>query len=385
MNNKESLELVHSALEGDSLAHHGIMGQKWGRRNGPPYPLSPGAHSSAEKKANWEQSLDKKKPPTAYGESNPSVNDLQKRIDSRKPSAATQKILRKQIKKLSKKGILQAQQIQELSKNAVIRDAINRNPNIAESAVNKHSAAIRDAASERGVADKVDSEYSSWDQALTEEIGYTVSEIFDTKNAMERCQNGETVAQQLAKAISMYPQKLVPDLKIADGDYKIDPNSMSDKELKNYADLYDDGFRLDKWGYASKNVKTDSGNVEVWMDARPNESGATRLQHTLESVGVKNTKAIEKNIKTLEKEAVEKWLDDNYDDFKNDIYATKEQLKRNMIAESIFMGNGFAQMTLGLSGDLAKENPWFGMPNVEFYLPNNDVSKRKVGGTGYDD
>lgn len=32
------------------LAHHGIKGQKWGDRNGPPYPLRPGAHSAAEKK-----------------------------------------------------------------------------------------------------------------------------------------------------------------------------------------------------------------------------------------------------------------------------------------------------------------------------------------------
>lgn len=39
------------------LYHHGIMGQRWGKKNGPPYPLSAGAHSASEKKAGWRQSL----------------------------------------------------------------------------------------------------------------------------------------------------------------------------------------------------------------------------------------------------------------------------------------------------------------------------------------
>lgn len=45
---------VRSELE---LYHHGIAGQKWGKRNGPPYPLSAGAHSASEKKAGWRKSL----------------------------------------------------------------------------------------------------------------------------------------------------------------------------------------------------------------------------------------------------------------------------------------------------------------------------------------
>ena len=40
------------------LAHHGIRGQKWGVRNGPPYPLGEKDDSASEKKAGWQKSLD---------------------------------------------------------------------------------------------------------------------------------------------------------------------------------------------------------------------------------------------------------------------------------------------------------------------------------------
>ena len=36
-------------LDQDYPSHHGILGQKWGKKNGPPYPLSSNQHSMAEK------------------------------------------------------------------------------------------------------------------------------------------------------------------------------------------------------------------------------------------------------------------------------------------------------------------------------------------------
>lgn len=41
------------------LKHHGILGMKWGKKNGPPYPIGVSAHSQSEKKAGCRKSLDK--------------------------------------------------------------------------------------------------------------------------------------------------------------------------------------------------------------------------------------------------------------------------------------------------------------------------------------
>lgn len=43
------------------LAHHGIMKQRWGVRNGPPYPLANKDRSKAERRANKESESSKEK------------------------------------------------------------------------------------------------------------------------------------------------------------------------------------------------------------------------------------------------------------------------------------------------------------------------------------
>lgn len=42
----------------DDLTHHGILGQKWGERNGPPYPLSGGSYTKIEKEKIYRKRKD---------------------------------------------------------------------------------------------------------------------------------------------------------------------------------------------------------------------------------------------------------------------------------------------------------------------------------------
>lgn len=88
-----------SVTSNEVLMHHGIEGQKWGKRNGPPYPLDQGQKSQAERRyrtdKGYHQNQNGRKKKKNVSEM--SNDELQRRV--------TRKQLEQQYKDLSDKEV----------------------------------------------------------------------------------------------------------------------------------------------------------------------------------------------------------------------------------------------------------------------------------------
>ena len=125
------------------LAHHGILGQKWGHQNGPPYPLNPSKdYSAAEKKKNpslvekakaklAKSSAQRKRNKSELSEARKQAKEkLRKDIANAKQQAKIDKIKAKYEEKTSKK----IDRIHNPKKAADVTNKIlNRNPEVIKS------------------------------------------------------------------------------------------------------------------------------------------------------------------------------------------------------------------------------------------------------------
>lgn len=103
---------MRNDFESGYLAHHGILGQKHGQRNGPPYPLDADDHSAAEKKAGWHKSLAK------------SIKDHRIAKKRKKALNKARKVRAQHVKEQKKEAKLAKKQLHEEKKFAKEKDRI---------------------------------------------------------------------------------------------------------------------------------------------------------------------------------------------------------------------------------------------------------------------
>lgn len=124
----------------DELCHHGILGMKWGKRNGPPYPLDAKDHSASEKKAGYRNSIQKRSFSLAYTlkhpvkvlrSSNATATDKKTAISSIAASAALTAGAAYAMPKLIRKGSGYAYKVMNKASKAA-RETTESGPTIVD-------------------------------------------------------------------------------------------------------------------------------------------------------------------------------------------------------------------------------------------------------------
>lgn len=262
--NKE--DAMRNDFESNYLAHHGILGQKWGQKNGPPYPLGASDHSDSEKKAGWRKSIQGKiqnirRKSKKFQKDQDSYNKSKTLVERFK------NLNKLEEKQLSKKGIPinddERKEIANLKKSIEFnKKAINENQKICDSLVKKY-----------GDMEVTDAKFQEAIKRSKEKTDEFIAEIdkHDKEIASSITSNKKEIANSMAK-------EMTSDIKrwVKQGDISM-PKSLagkSDSEIekqiakkieKNIANYYRDNV----FEFGNDVVNFNIAGISEYSDSQP--------------------------------------------------------------------------------------------------------------------
>lgn len=186
---ENDLQTYNEAME--SLEHHGILGQKWGRQQGPPYPLDSEDHSAAEKKAGWRKSLEgateKIKAATEKAKAELASRKESPKPQIEKPAQNAAKKEETAEEKAAREKAEKRQIIDSADANTIAANASKLTTQELQEAVNRMNLmqqVNRNTTTPPTVQDKINGAINKLDQAAT-----TVTKGIDAYNKVARIYN----------------------------------------------------------------------------------------------------------------------------------------------------------------------------------------------------
>lgn len=242
------------------LYHHGVAGQKWGKRNGPPYPLAASAHSASEKKAGWRKSLN--------GGSDQSYSKKRSKINSiySKAMRKQRNLTEREKKKIHKEYIarMNKDEIEQFADWARQHEAIERN---ASEAYDAYLKKFESDPKRKKIVD-------NWSGDGTE-LYMKMQEVMPDKNvesATDREMTSILYGERLAKHIAARITSDDKDYYMV-GPWKRGENQRINSDSESFVAIRDAGDRIKEIdqmrneGQSVKKIAKKTGTSEKYVNA----------------------------------------------------------------------------------------------------------------------